>query len=280
MKAIAPPVKSPAKSLSTSAKSSVKKPAGKAAGKSASPAAAPAPTPARKAAAPVRPYHHGNLRDELIRCGKAQLEAVGLADLSLRQIAAEVGVSQVAPKHHFGNKEGLLAAIAASGYADLAEFRLSRLKALASSSARSQGATQTKASTSAPAPLSEQRMRVLLSSYVVFATQHPALFHLMFAPQFKAPELYVAFNDSAAQSFRLLSSAAGEFLAELKHGHKGLGVGADEAARIAWMCLHGVAMLLIERRTNPLGAARVSREALTQRTLDVVFAGIRSLALA
>src|SRR5215510_3827207 len=77
--------------------------------------------------ADARPYHHGNLREDLVRCGKEQLREVGLAELSLRRIASEVGVSQVAPKHHFGNKEGLLAAIAASGFRDLTEFRYSRL---------------------------------------------------------------------------------------------------------------------------------------------------------
>ena len=84
----------------------------------------------RAGSAPARgkPYHHGNLREALVSCGKVQLAEVGLADISLRRIAAGVGVSQVAPKHHFGNKEGLLAAIAADGFRDLAAFRASRLR--------------------------------------------------------------------------------------------------------------------------------------------------------
>ena len=191
-----------------------------------------------------------NLRDELVRCGKAMLEQVSLPDLSLRGIAAAVGVSQVAPKHHFGNKEGLLAAIAASGFRDLTEFRFSRLR---------------------PTMNAEQRLRTLLSAYVQFAVQNPALFHLMFAPQFKTPELHAELNEAASHSYHIVARAAGEFLAESGAGQ---GLSAEEAARIAWMGMHGVAILMIEQRINPVGAPPVRREQLVRQTLDVVFAGL------
>jgi AcrR family transcriptional regulator len=210
---------------------------------------------ARKRATKEEPprYHHGNLREELVRCGKAMLAKVGLAELSLRQIAAEVGVSQVAPKHHFGNKEGLLAAIAASGFRDLTEFRFARIK---------------------PQMNAEQRFRSLLSSYVLFANQHPALFHLMFAPHFKTPELHTELNDAASQSYRIVLRAAGEFLQELEGS---AGLSADEAARIAWMSMHGVATLMLENRFNPVGAAKAGREQLINRTIDVLFSGLGAL---
>lgn len=210
---------------------------------------------ARKRSTPAEPprYHHGNLREELVRCGKEMLESIGLADLSLRQIAAEVGVSQVAPKHHFGNKEGLLAAIAASGFRDLTAFRFSKLK---------------------PQMNAEQRFRSLLASYVLFAMNHPALFHLMFAPHFKTPELHAELNDAASQSYQIVRRAAAEFLQELE-GNAGLD--ADESARIAWMCMHGVATLVLENRFNPVGAAKTGREQLINRTIDVVFSGLGTL---
>jgi AcrR family transcriptional regulator len=202
-----------------------------------------------------RPYHHGNLREELVRCGKEMLERIGPADLSLRGIAAEVGVSQVAPKHHFGNKEGLLATIAASGFRDLTEFRFSRVK---------------------PHMNPEQRLRTLLSSYVIFATLHPGLFHLMFAPHFKTPEMHAELNEAASQSYHIVARAAADYLAELDGGGPG-GLSADDVARTAWTCMHGVATLMLENRFNPLGAPKVTREQLINRTLDVVFAGVRGL---
>jgi len=203
--------------------------------------------------APERPYHHGNLREELIRCGKLRLKEDGAPDLSLRRIAADVGVSQVAPKYHFGNKEGLLASIAASGFRDLTEFRYSRMK---------------------PGMTAEQRLRMLLSSYVVFATLNPALFHLMFSPQFKGkdhPELI----ESASQSYQLLAHAASEYLRE--SGKAMSPTAADDAARIGWISMHGLATLTMEHRINPIGAPRYSKEQLLERTLDMVFAASRTL---
>ena len=211
----------------------------------------------RKTASPKpdrsRPYHHGNLREDLIRCGKEQLREVGLADLSLRRIAGEVGVSQVAPKHHFGNKEGLLAAMAASGFRDLTEFRYSRLR---------------------PGMSPEQRLRALLSAYVTFATLNPTLFHLMFAPQFRQPEMHAELNEAASHSYHVVARSVGEYLAAQGRAEE---IDSHGIARVAWMCMHGIATLLIENRINPIGAAKVSREQLTSQALDVLFAGIRGL---
>ncbi|MCA9726611.1 MAG: TetR/AcrR family transcriptional regulator [Candidatus Eisenbacteria bacterium] len=50
-------------------------------------------------------------RDELIRGGLDYLLAHGLADLSLRPLAAEIGTSARLLVYHFGSKEGLIAAI-------------------------------------------------------------------------------------------------------------------------------------------------------------------------
>jgi AcrR family transcriptional regulator len=208
-----------------------------------------APEPAEK-----RP-RHGNLREELVRCGKKRLLTEGLVDLSLRRIAADAGVSQVAPKHHFGNKEGLLAAIAASGFRDLTEFRFSRIK---------------------PTMNAEQRLRSLLTSYVVFATLNPAMFHLMFSPEFKTPEVHLELNEVASQSYQLMARASTEYLKSLDEGAVS-DVAGDDMARMAWMCMHGLATLVVENRINPIGAPKYSREQLTNRMLDLVFAGTKTL---
>ncbi|MBP0588393.1 TetR/AcrR family transcriptional regulator [Paraburkholderia sp. LEh10] len=215
-------------------------------------ARAPKTTKAADTAEP-RPYHHGNLREVLVRCGKQQLSEVGLAELSLRRIASSVGVSQVAPKHHFGNKEGLLAAIAASGFRDLTEFRFARLR---------------------PSMSAEQRLRSLLSNYVAFATLHPTLFHLMFSPQFRSTQVHAELDDAASQCYHTLVRAASDYLAAQGKADE---ANAFSIARVAWMCMHGVATLTVDYRINPLGAPKVTSEQLASQTLDVIFAGIRGL---
>lgn len=63
-----------------------------------------------------RRYHHGNLRAALIDAAVAELAAVGPAAMSLRKVAARAGVTHPAAIHHFGDKRGLLTAVAVDGY--------------------------------------------------------------------------------------------------------------------------------------------------------------------
>ena len=60
------------------------------------------------------------LRDRLVLAGVELLEEEGLAALSLRAITRRVGVSHGAPRRYFPTHNSLLAAIAATGLADLA----------------------------------------------------------------------------------------------------------------------------------------------------------------
>ena len=70
----------------------------------------------------ARPYHHGNLRAALLDGAERALAAGG--DLSLRELAREVGVSHAAPRRHFPDKQALLDALAEDGFERLgAELR-------------------------------------------------------------------------------------------------------------------------------------------------------------
>lgn len=62
------------------------------------------------------PYHHGDLKSSLIKAANQILVRDGADALSLRAIAAEVGVSHMAPYSHFKNKKELLRAVAAAGF--------------------------------------------------------------------------------------------------------------------------------------------------------------------
>jgi AcrR family transcriptional regulator len=72
--------------------------------------------------APIaRPYHHGDLRRALLDQALAAIEGDGPGSLSLRELARRAGVSHAAPTHHFGDKAGLLTAIAVEGFDLLAD---------------------------------------------------------------------------------------------------------------------------------------------------------------
>jgi len=175
-----------------------------------------------------RPYHHGNLSEALLRATAEVIAEVGPSQMSLREVARRTGVSNAAPAHHFGDKSGLLTALAAEGFQLLA------------------------------ATLGEARERTgsfveIGAAYVGFAVSHRAHFEVMFRPDLydaQAPEI-VAGNRAAAQH---LYGPAAE--------HLDAGEESRDAGVAAWSLVHGLATLIINGNlgddaiADPVGTAR------------------------
>src|SRR5258708_35477325 len=66
-----------------------------------------------------RPYHHGNLRTALLAAAEVTVRERGVQELSLRELARDVGVSHGAPRRHFPDRQALLDALAESGFVRL-----------------------------------------------------------------------------------------------------------------------------------------------------------------
>lgn len=66
-------------------------------------------------------YHHGDLRAAMLDKTAQEIARTGVNAVSFRAIAAAIGVSHTAPRHHFGSREGLFTALATQGYELLAE---------------------------------------------------------------------------------------------------------------------------------------------------------------
>jgi AcrR family transcriptional regulator len=167
-------------------------------------------------------WHHGNLREEMLQRGLTLLEMRGASDLSLREVARLAGVSQTAPTHHFGDKEGLLAALASEGFHLLMSDRLGALK---------DGMTR------------ERRLRVIMRVYVEFALKRPELFHLMFGPRIADKRKYPALMEASGASFQFLNNTIAEFMADHSDGGR-----PPRFSTIAvWSGMHGLATLLADR---------------------------------
>ena len=183
---------------------------------------------ARPKAGDAGRYHHGSLREALAQAGLDMLERDGLEALSLRSLAAAVGVSHAAPAHHFGTAKGLRSALAAIGYQRFAEgMRLARAAAALSGP--------------------EAQMRAAASAYLAFAQGHPALFRLMFT-QALLDWSDLALQEHAGTARRQLSEICEPAAARL-------GV-VDPQARTAlehlvWSSVHGRAHLAIDGQLSP-----------------------------
>jgi AcrR family transcriptional regulator len=64
---------------------------------------------------------HGNLRELLVEAAIAEIAETGPAAASLRHVATRAGVTHPAVAHHFGDKTGLLTAVAVAGERRLAD---------------------------------------------------------------------------------------------------------------------------------------------------------------
>src|SRR6266487_7090583 len=64
----------------------------------------------------TRPYHHGDLRAALLRAAVETITEAGPAAMSMREVARRAGVTHAAATYHFGDKAGLLTALAVDGY--------------------------------------------------------------------------------------------------------------------------------------------------------------------
>ncbi|WP_062998353.1 TetR/AcrR family transcriptional regulator [Nocardia mikamii] len=104
-------------------------------------------------------YHHGDLPNALVCAAVELLEEGGASELSLRAAARRAGVSTAAPYRHFADREALLSAVAAVGYADLA----GQLAA------------------AHPEPATPEGLAAVAETYVRFALTRPGMFRVMFA---------------------------------------------------------------------------------------------------
>ncbi|MGH9062089.1 MAG: TetR/AcrR family transcriptional regulator, partial [Acidimicrobiales bacterium] len=66
-------------------------------------------------------YHHGDLRDELVRVSVDLIAELGMDGFSVAQVAKRAKVSPAAPYRHFPDRTGLLAAVATNTACQLRE---------------------------------------------------------------------------------------------------------------------------------------------------------------
>jgi AcrR family transcriptional regulator len=156
--------------------------------------------------ATAKRYHHGNLAAAAIAAAEEEIARQGIAAASLRQIADRAGVSHTAIGKRFGDKAGLLAAVAAEGFRRLGD------------------------ALDAAAP----DMRAMGRAYVAFARDHPALFGVMFQPGvYRAddPDVVAA----RARTTSLLRVGVGQ----------AAGSATSDVALGAWAFVHGIASLAL-----------------------------------
>jgi AcrR family transcriptional regulator len=169
-------------------------------------------------------YHHGSLREALLRSVERIIKKRGVAFVSLREVARDAHVSHSAPAHHFANKAGLLTAFATAGFEKLASVVESEVRAVG-------------------AETGPDLLEAIGRAYVRFAIEHPEHFGVMFRSEIldtSSPE----FAAAADKSWTLLSSTVKRCAIE---GYA-RGVDVESITAAAWAVAHGLATLWIGGR--------------------------------
>jgi AcrR family transcriptional regulator len=183
-------------------------------------------------------------RETVLAAARRRVARHGLAGLSLRQVARDLGVTAPALYAHVESKEALVRALADNELTRLA----ARLEAVDD-----------------PDPL--ERIRGMSRAYVAHARTHPELFSLMFAfrPDW-VPVPEVEELPAASKAFGVAAAAVEEAIATGRFAP----VDPLTAALSLWTATHGVAVLL----TAGPGLGDDAERRLVDDVLGVVLAGL------
>jgi AcrR family transcriptional regulator len=199
-----------------------------------------------------RPYHHGDLQQQIL-CAACQLiEEKSIASLSLREIAKQVGVSHTAPYRHFKDKESLLAGIAAVGFDELTK-QLTEAVAL---------------NVNDPAA----QLQEASFGYVQLALSRPQCTQLMFSGILPCDDTYPELRSSGDAAFDGLKTIIEEGQARgvFRQGE------VETLALAAWSAIHGLALLLIGGNLPEILSIAVDTRQLTNAVTATMLEGLKA----
>ena len=184
-----------------------------------------------------RGYHHGNLREALIRAALELIARKGTAGFTFAEAARFAGVSPAAPYRHFRDRDELLASVALRGFEQF-EAALAR--------AWDDGR-----------PDAFAALDRLGKAYLEFARAQPAFYSAMFEAAIPV-DANPALREASERAFAVLRAAAEKVCATMP------AAGRPPALMVAlhiWAMAHGVASLFGRgdgaQRATPMSAAEL-----------------------
>jgi len=166
-----------------------------------------------------RGYHHGHLREALIKAAHDLIGEKGPAGFSFAEAARSAGVSAAAPYRHFRDRDALLAEVARQGFERFGAFL---------ANAWSNGA-----------PDAVTAFGNVGRAYLAFARTEPAYYAAMFEAQVP-PDATPELARAADEAFLVLQRAAEAVVARLPKDRR---PPARMVSLHMWSLAHGVASL-------------------------------------
>jgi AcrR family transcriptional regulator len=189
-------------------------------------------------------YHHGDLKNALIKAGVEILAKEGIGKLSLRKVALKAGVSHTAPYSHFSDKQSLIAAISTEGFQRLS-------KALDSA-------------TKSHADNPKRQLLEGAQAYAKFALTNKDIFKIMFSSALEKEKEYPAFVEVSQKTFHQVVEIveACQEAGIIKSGE------ADVLAVIIWGQVHGIIALAIEGQISHTVLEKKSLQEIVKQAVE------------
>jgi AcrR family transcriptional regulator len=170
-------------------------------------------------------------RDRLCDVATRRFAEQGVAGVTLRALARDLGCSPTRPYRYFRDKEEIFAAVRARAFARLAQ-------ATSRAAAREQG--------------SVMRLRVAGRAYLQFARREPHAYRICFELDQPDSTAYPELQKQRAEAWQVLRDAVEE---ALRSGD--LEGDVDELAHLFWAGLHGLAALDVAGQLTQRSFARL-----------------------
>jgi len=190
-------------------------------------------------------YHHGTLRPALIAAAQEALNTVAPESISLKALAAQLGVSQPAPYRHFSSREALLAAVATDGFEQFT-------------------AALTEAGREGP---ESERFERACIAYLRFGYKYPGLYRLMFASHLLKTAEDPSLERASRTAFDSLLDRIEKLVAPKL---------INVTAIWVWSTLHGLVMLEAEELTSATLTQKVTPVEVVQCMIASLFGVPRS----
>ena len=189
-----------------------------------------------------RSYHHGNLKEALVRAALDLIEKKGPAGFTFAEAARGAGVSAAAPYRHFRDRDELMASVALQGFE-----RFTAMLETAWNNGK---------------PNTRKAFDELGKAYLAFARTEPAYYSAMFeagVPLDENPELLTA----SERAFGVLRGATEALVAEMPAKQR---PPVLMMALHIWALSHGVASLF--------GRGDAARRAMPMSPEELLEAGV------
>ena len=192
-------------------------------------------------------FHHGQLRTALLQAALSAVELSGHHELSLRELASELGVSSAAPYRHYADRVVLLSAVACVGYRDVVR-------------------RHTEAIATAGDPLTG--LRRAMRDFLEFSKARRHLFQLMYSDLIREPRRLPDLIEAEDNMYALATSSLAAVLPDLSR----------RALRLrmmtSWATLYGHALLSGRHMVKPYLTTSLSEKQIDAAVVDAAIGPI------